>query len=231
MTHTILCLVGPSGAGKTTIATEMQTLSKIRQVVSYTTRPMRDGELNGREHFFIDEPEAARLLYKFRPMAHTVFGGHLYFALFSQVCEHATPTFTYVIDEYGLMELQANVDDMNDRLRLEYGLAGADRIDLLPIYIERDADRIASDIDANRADRDRGREVLPLSFYSLHVINDAPDAATLRIWASDFAQAITAMLTVTPARDIAARTDVSTIRTSITGVANIIASINDAWHK
>ena len=228
MTYTLLCLVGPSGAGKTTIANEMQAMCKIPQICSYTTRPMREGEKHGREHYFIDRKEASEYLMKFRPLAHTIFGGNLYFALFTQICSHAAPLHTYVIDEYGLMELAANVDEQNERMVLEYGLRDADRIDLLPIYIERDPAQIAADIDPDRAARDEYRTELDPSHYRLRIINDSADAASLRVWAKAFAEAITAYLTVTPARDMAPLT--ATLRTSDASVANIIATINDAYH-
>ena len=34
---------------------------KLNQLVTYTTRPIREGEVNGREYFFIDEAQAIKL--------------------------------------------------------------------------------------------------------------------------------------------------------------------------
>jgi guanylate kinase len=50
-------LSSPSGAGKTTIARRLleEEGSELRMSVSVTTRPMRPGEVDGRDYFFVDE--------------------------------------------------------------------------------------------------------------------------------------------------------------------------------
>lgn len=55
----MLVLSSPSGAGKTTLARklieqETQNAQKIRMSVSVTTRPMRPGEVEGKDYFFVD---------------------------------------------------------------------------------------------------------------------------------------------------------------------------------
>jgi guanylate kinase len=48
----------PSGAGKTTICKEvLRTVPELSYSVSFTTRPMRDGEINGKDYFFVSEAE------------------------------------------------------------------------------------------------------------------------------------------------------------------------------
>jgi guanylate kinase len=49
-------LSSPSGAGKTTIARRLleEEGSELRMSVSVTTRPMRPGEIEGRDYFFVD---------------------------------------------------------------------------------------------------------------------------------------------------------------------------------
>ena len=54
-------LSSPSGAGKTTIAKRILAEDgHIRLSVSYTTRPMRPGEVHGRDYFFVDRDEFTR---------------------------------------------------------------------------------------------------------------------------------------------------------------------------
>ena len=51
-------LSSPSGAGKTTMSRLlMQKMPDMRMSVSVTTRPMRPGEVEGRDYFFIDKPK------------------------------------------------------------------------------------------------------------------------------------------------------------------------------
>lgn len=55
MNGKIFYVMGKSASGKDTIYKCLrQRLPQMGQVVMYTTRPMRDGEKNGREYFFTD---------------------------------------------------------------------------------------------------------------------------------------------------------------------------------
>ncbi|MCU0465460.1 MAG: guanylate kinase [Anaerolineae bacterium] len=53
----IFLLVGPGGVGKNTLMQRvMPRFADLHQVPTATTRAMRPGEMEGREHYFIDEP-------------------------------------------------------------------------------------------------------------------------------------------------------------------------------
>lgn len=59
----IYCICGKSSTGKDTIykrILEDKSLD-LKTIVTYTTRPIREGEVNGREYYFIDENETDRL--------------------------------------------------------------------------------------------------------------------------------------------------------------------------
>src|SRR5436305_10147006 len=52
----VVVLASPSGAGKTTLARLlMERMPELSLSVSVTTRPMRPGEVEGRDYFFIDK--------------------------------------------------------------------------------------------------------------------------------------------------------------------------------
>jgi len=52
----MLVLSSPSGAGKTTICKEILKKNKdLKMSISYTTRPKRKSEVDGRDYFFISE--------------------------------------------------------------------------------------------------------------------------------------------------------------------------------
>lgn len=53
----IFYLMGKSCAGKDTIYKALMEQQNFRTVVLYTTRPMREGELEGREYHFVSENE------------------------------------------------------------------------------------------------------------------------------------------------------------------------------
>src|SRR6202041_2490454 len=51
-------LSSPSGAGKTTLSRMLVAETPALQMsVSATTRPMRPGEVDGRDYFFVDKPK------------------------------------------------------------------------------------------------------------------------------------------------------------------------------
>ncbi len=54
----LLCVVsGPSGSGKTTVCRSATAVEPVYYTVSCTTRPMRPGEENGRDYFFMTAEE------------------------------------------------------------------------------------------------------------------------------------------------------------------------------
>lgn len=67
-TPTIIILSGPSGAGKTTLLNKVFRKKNIRnkfvRAISYTTRPIRPKEKNGRDYFFVSKPKFLRLKEK-----------------------------------------------------------------------------------------------------------------------------------------------------------------------
>lgn len=48
----IILIAGPSGAGKTTISNYLHKKYDIPRVITHTTRPMRDGEKDGKDYYF-----------------------------------------------------------------------------------------------------------------------------------------------------------------------------------
>lgn len=54
----LLIVSAPSGAGKSTLCDRLVAKNKnMRYSVSCTTRAPRDGEVDGKDYFFVDEPE------------------------------------------------------------------------------------------------------------------------------------------------------------------------------
>lgn len=49
-----IIIVGPMASGKTTLAKELEEKHGYQRIVTYTTRPMREGEQNGVDYNFID---------------------------------------------------------------------------------------------------------------------------------------------------------------------------------
>ena len=52
-----IVLVGIKGSGKSTVETYIHEHTKFKKVISYTTRPIREGEINNIDYHFIVEDE------------------------------------------------------------------------------------------------------------------------------------------------------------------------------
>ena len=94
----LITITGPSGAGKDTVARMMSEMTDWPVLCSYTTRPMREGEVDGREHYFVERFDVPFT----KILAYTHYGGYDYWATLDQVKD----TAIYVIDEVGLVELK-----------------------------------------------------------------------------------------------------------------------------
>src|SRR5690606_17685013 len=59
----LLVISAPSGAGKTTLVRALlERLPRLKFSVSYTTRPRRPSEVDGRDYFFVSEEEFLRMV-------------------------------------------------------------------------------------------------------------------------------------------------------------------------
>ena len=123
----IICLMGKSSTGKDTIFKRLladQTLG-LQTIVSYTTRPIRDGECEGIEYFFTGEAGFARWKEQGRIIEareyHTFYGLWRYFTADDG---QITETGNYIM--IGTLEAYRSLK----------GYFGAERI--LPVMIELD---------------------------------------------------------------------------------------------
>jgi guanylate kinase len=63
MPGSLFTVVAPSGAGKTSLVTELlKKEPNLHLSISYTTRPPRAGEVNGREYHFVDRPTFEKMI-------------------------------------------------------------------------------------------------------------------------------------------------------------------------
>ena len=75
----LLVLSSPSGAGKTTITRALVAQDpKLAISVSATTRPMRKGESDGQDYYFLDQPHFADLVRTDGLLEHATVFNHSY---------------------------------------------------------------------------------------------------------------------------------------------------------
>ena len=150
MKQKIIAIMGPSGAGKDTVANILSIALNIPLLCSFTTRPMRDGEVNGKEHFFVKECKTP----KEKMLAYTEYGGYEYWTEISQIGD----TAIYVIDERGFLSICENFPD----------------IELMSIYVAAKPETLkARGIAPERTNRDEYRVSLDINSFDYVISNNS----------------------------------------------------------
>lgn len=110
---TIFCILGESGSGKDTLVeyTLKEFKLDLKPVLSYTDRPIRQGEQNGKEHVFLSKDEMTEFLNSNKKdiAAYTQIGetGYRYCAMTSVIDR----SDIYIIDPNGLKEFKERTGD------------------------------------------------------------------------------------------------------------------------
>ncbi|MDZ4306339.1 guanylate kinase [Allopontixanthobacter sp.] len=165
-------LSSPSGAGKTTIAQRiLEKDGQIRLSVSYTTRPIRPGEVHGRDYFFVNVEDFNRKVEAGEFLEWAEVFGHLYGTPKAEIKGglKAGQDYLFDIDWQGTQQLYQ---------RMEVDVV---RVFLLPPSIEELQRRLASrgtdstQVVADRMARARS-EISHWDGYDYVVVNDDIDA-------------------------------------------------------
>ncbi len=96
----LFIISAPSGGGKTTISREvirrMKSTHAIEKVITYTTRPPREGELNGKDYHFLSREEFIKKKHKGFFLETTEYHGNLYGSP-SSIFEHMQQGYSFVM--------------------------------------------------------------------------------------------------------------------------------------
>ena len=129
----IYCVMGKSSSGKDSIYHEIMEKGALglKPIIPYTTRPIRDGEQDGREYHFCTEDTVQRRQDAGRIMElrayNTVYGVWKYFTVDDERIDLSKNNYLYIVTLEGYTKIR------------EY--FGADRV--VPIYIEvEDGERL-----------------------------------------------------------------------------------------
>ena len=146
----LITITGSSGAGKDTVALMLSAMTGYKMICSYTTRPMREGETDGIQHYFVDKCRVA----KNQMLAYTQYGGYEYWTEVGQLSDNAI----YVIDEKGLVKLCERFPD----------------IKLVNIYVSAHSDTLEKrGISKERQARDHDRYHLDINDYEYIIFNNS----------------------------------------------------------
>ena len=143
----LICIVGSSGGGKDSFAQYLNEKYGIPSITSYTTRPMRDGEVYGREHYFVSKNEVPS---NNEMIAYTVFGDYEYWATKASLHNlfEGSDLVIYIIDEDG-------VDYLKDIVCKDNSLG---YFEIVPIYVSASKEvRLQRGVSPERIARDERR--------------------------------------------------------------------------
>lgn len=147
----ILCIIGKSGSGKTTIAEYLDKTYGWKLIESITDRPKRTPNEKG--HTFISAEEFDKLKQS-DMIAFTKFGNYRYCCLKSDV----KPLNVYIIDEIGYKYLKENFSDIYN---------------IVSIFIERPLDYREATVGKERTDRDQNMFTMDMNDFDYILSNDS----------------------------------------------------------
>ena len=110
----LFVISAPSGAGKTTLVRALvERNPALRFSVSYTTRPQRDTEVEGRDYFFVDEPRFNELQARGELLESAVVFDNHYATSRSQVESHLAAGHHVIleIDWQGAQQVRESMPD------------------------------------------------------------------------------------------------------------------------
>ena len=144
----IFYLMGKSASGKDTIYKKVkEQMPELKTIVIYTTRPIREGELNGREYYFVEDDKLKELQEAGKVIElreyNTVHGIWKYFTADdgqfdgddNYLAIGTLESYVQLRDYFGQERLVPIYVEVEDGLRLERALA-RERMQATPKYEE-----------------------------------------------------------------------------------------------
>ena len=116
-TGKIYCLMGKSSSGKDTIYKKLleKTGDRFKTIVSYTTRPIRDGETDGVEYHFVTVPEFERMNDNGKVIEHrcyhTIHGDWYYFTANDGQIDLYAGDYLLIMTPEGVQNLKKHFGD------------------------------------------------------------------------------------------------------------------------
>jgi len=187
----IFIVMGKSATGKDSIYKRLQEISelKLKAVVGYTTRPIRKGELDGVEYFFVDEDKLKELKannqvieYRAYPTMHgiwnyfTVDDGQININNSNYLLIGTLETYEQIKNYYGEKVVVPIYIEVEDGLRLKRALH-RERKQENPKYAELCRRFLADEEDFSEENIKKleilkSYENLDINICLLHIIND-----------------------------------------------------------
>lgn len=98
--HMLFCVLGRSSSGKDSLVNKLCEKTGAKKLISYTTRPRRDGEEDS--HIFLTEEEYEKMLADGQVAVDTNINGNYYWSTIKQLYE----ADVYIVDYTGWKKLK-----------------------------------------------------------------------------------------------------------------------------
>lgn len=106
-------LMGPSGSGKNTLKAHLESVfgSQLVYIVSYTTRAMRPGEVEGKTYHYVSRERFEEMIRDGSFLEYAEYGGHYYGIPYSVVEEglHAGQILFREIELQGFLQVKERI--------------------------------------------------------------------------------------------------------------------------
>ena len=139
--YKIIALIGKSGSGKDTLLKRvLEECPKLHEIVSCTTRPPREGEINGKNYFFLTYNEFAEKVLNMEMLEACQFRDWFYGTCFDSLDNNLinigvfNPSGIYALLEYSNIDLIVYYIKANDKERLIRQLNREENPDIEEIF-------------------------------------------------------------------------------------------------
>lgn len=170
----LLLVSGPSGSGKTTLCRQVAREGEAHYSISCTTRSPREGEVNGRDYYFLSREEFEADVAAGNFLEHAEVYGNLYGTLKSEVLQFLEHGKDVVmdIDVQGAASVRACDDDLINACIVDLFVMPASEEELRERLTNRGTD--AEDVIALRM-RNALEEMSHADEYSYQLLSGARD--------------------------------------------------------
>lgn len=172
----LIVIAGPSGVGKGTIIKKiLSSDSNLALSISATTRPKREGEINGREYHFITREEFEENIKKNNFAEYAEYAGNYYGTLCTTIDEMLSlgKNLILEIEVNGAQQIRQKYPDAKLIFIMPPNLA-----ELKKRLTQRNTDN-ENDIKIRLAQVDR--EIAKSKDFDVRIINDNIEIATLAV--------------------------------------------------
>lgn len=139
--YKIIALIGESGSGKDTLLKRvLEECPNLHEIVSCTTRPPREGEINGKNYFFLTYNEFAEKVLNMEMLEACQFRDWFYGTCFDSLDSNLinigifNPSGIYALLEYSNIDLIVYYIKANDKERLMRQLNREENPDIEEIF-------------------------------------------------------------------------------------------------